>query len=100
MVITRRTLFAGMAAAMPALRAQQAQPQPQPPAGFRRENGPKPRSSPPICLYTDQLPLEIGYDEMGGLLKTLGFDGADLAVQPGGHIAPEHADLNFMRAIE
>ena len=97
MPMTRRALLAGMAA-VPAARTQQAAQ--QPPAGFRRESGPKPRSSPPICLYTDQLPMEIGYDEMGGLLKSLGFEGADLAVQPGGHIAPEHADLNFMRAIE
>ncbi len=101
MAFTRRALLAGIAAAIPPVRAQQATPQPaQPPAGFRREGGPKPRSSPPICLYTDQLPLEIGYDEMGGLLKTLGFEGADLAVQPGGHVAPDHADLHFMRAIE
>jgi sugar phosphate isomerase/epimerase len=72
----------------------------QPPAGFRREHVPKPRSTPAICLYTDQLPMEIGYEEMGGLLKTMGFDGADLMVQPGGHVGPEHADLDFERAIE
>lgn len=33
-------------------------------------------------------------------MKSMGFDGADLMVQPGGHIEPEHADLDFMRAIE
>lgn len=98
MVTRRRALLAGIAAGMTRVRAQQAAP--QPPAGFRREGGPKERSTPPICLYTDQLPLEIGYDEMGGLLRSMGFDGADLVVQPGGHIAPEHADLNFERAIE
>ena len=44
--------------------------------------------------------MEIGYEEMGSLMKTLGFEGADLVVQPGGHIKPEHADLDFMRAVE
>lgn len=87
MSITRRSLLAAMTAGGVA-------------AQFRRESGPKPRSTPALCLYTDQLPNEVGYEEMGGLLKTLGFDGCDLAVQPGGHIAPEHADLNFPRAIE
>lgn len=87
-----------MAAGVSQASAQQAAGTPS--AGFRRERGPKPRSTPPLCLYTDQLPLEIGYDEMGGLMKTMGFEGADIAVQPGGHITPEHADLDFMRAIE
>jgi sugar phosphate isomerase/epimerase len=96
--MTRRAVLAGIAAGMPLARAQQAGG--QPPAGFRRENGPKPRSTPAICLYTDQLPMEIGYEEMGGLLKTMGFDGADLVIQPGGHVGPEHADLDFERAIE
>jgi L-ribulose-5-phosphate 3-epimerase len=96
--MTRRAVLAALAAATSQAGAQQ--PAAQPPAGFRRETGPKPRSTPPICLYTDQLPNEIGYDEMGGLMKTMGFDGADLVVQPGGHITPEHADLDFMRAIE
>lgn len=98
MGMTRRALLAGIAAGMSPALAQQAAG--QPPAGFRREQGPKPRTTPAICLYTDQLPMQIGYDEMGGLIKTLGFDGADLVVQPGGHVAPEHADLDFMRAIE
>jgi len=98
MVMTRRALLAGLAAGISQANAQQ--PAAQPPAGFRRDKGPKPRSTPPVCLYSDQLPLEIGYEEMGGLLKTLGFDGVDLMVQPGGHVGPEHADLDFMRAIE
>jgi sugar phosphate isomerase/epimerase len=53
-----------------------------------------------LCLYTDQFPNEIGYDEMAGMLHMMGFDGCDLSVQPGGHVDPEHADLHFMRAIE
>jgi L-ribulose-5-phosphate 3-epimerase len=93
MALTRRQLVSGMAA------ASLAAGQDQPPGQFRRQNGPKPRSTPPVCLFSDQI-AKIGYDELGGILKMLGFDGCDLAVQPGGHIPPEHADLDFMRAIE
>jgi sugar phosphate isomerase/epimerase len=81
--------------AMASLAAAQDQPSGQ----FRRQNGPKPRATPPVCLFSDQI-MKIGYDELGGIYKTLGFEGCDLAVQPGGHITPEHADLDFMRAIE
>jgi L-ribulose-5-phosphate 3-epimerase len=95
MGITRRQLLSGVAAA--SLAAAQ---DPQPGGQFRRQNGPKPRSAPPICLFSDQLDPSIGYDELGGIIKMLGFDGCDLSVQPGGHIAPEHADLDFMRAVE
>ena len=93
MGLSRRQLLSGMAAA-PLAQAQNAQP-----GLFRRQNGPKPRSNPPVCLFSDQI-MKVGYDELGGILKMLGFEGCDLAVQPGGHITPEHADLDFMRAIE
>ena len=90
-------MVAGLAAATSL--AAQDKPTAAAPGQFRRQNGPKPRSTPPVCLFSDQI-MQIGYDELGGILKTLGFDGCDLAVQPGGHITPEHADLDFERAIE
>ena len=34
------------------------------------------------------------------VLRDLGFDGSDLAVVPGSHVAPEQADSDLMRAIE
>jgi len=98
MAVTRRgflsgSMLAGMAAAAgPA--AQQQEPVPP-----RHQNGPKPRSTPAICLYSDQL-LKVGYEEMAGMIRTLGFDGVELMAQPGGHIAPEHADLHLERGIE
>jgi sugar phosphate isomerase/epimerase len=93
MGLTRRQILSGLAAASIAA-AQDSQP-----GQFRRQNGPKPRSTPPICLFSDQI-AKVGYDDLGGILKMLGFDGCDLSVQPGGHIPPEHADLDFMRAVE
>jgi sugar phosphate isomerase/epimerase len=92
MALTRRQILAGMAAS-PLLAQQRTAP------GFRRENGPKPRTTPAICLYSDQM-MKVGYEEMGGLLKTLGFEGCDLMVQPGGHVTPEHADLDLERGVE
>jgi sugar phosphate isomerase/epimerase len=44
--------------------------------------------------------MKVGYEEMAGMIKMLGFDGVELMVQPGGHIVPEHADLHLERAIE
>lgn len=61
--------------------------------------GPKLRASPAICLFSEQ--LKVGYEELGGFIKMLGFDGCDLAVQEGGHIPPEgDVDLHLERAIE
>jgi sugar phosphate isomerase/epimerase len=34
------------------------------------------------------------------ILRDLGFDGCDLAVVPGSHIPPEHAEQDLMRGIE
>ena len=65
----------------------------------RNANGPRPRVKPPICLDSEALP-KIGYDEMGGFLGMLGFDGAVIAVAPGAHVTPEHADLDLMRFVE
>lgn len=98
MAVTRRgflngSMLAGMAAAAGSA-AQQQEPVPS-----RHQNGPKPRSTPAMCLYSDQL-LKVGYEEMAGMIRMLGFDGVELMAQPGGHIAPEHADLHLERGIE
>jgi sugar phosphate isomerase/epimerase len=65
----------------------------------RAARGPKARLSPAVCLHSEQL-RQVGYDELGGVLQTLGFDGCVISVEPGGHVTPEHADLDLMRAIE
>ncbi|MGA2119591.1 MAG: TIM barrel protein [Bryobacteraceae bacterium] len=65
----------------------------------RNADGPRPRALPAICLDSEAL-VKIGYDEMGGLLGMMGFDGAAIAVAPGAHVTPEHADLDLMRFVE
>jgi len=86
-----KSMLGGMAAAWQV--AAQSQ------TDTRRQAGPKPRSTPAICLYSDQL-LKIGYEEMAGMVHMMGFDGVELMAQPGGHIEPAHADLNLERGIE
>ena len=87
MSVTRRQLFAGMAAGATAA------------AQFRPGNGPKPRSTPSVCLYSQVL-IKVPYDELGPVLRSLGADGCNLTVMHGGHVAPEQSAVDLMRAIE
>ncbi|HEY2013434.1 MAG TPA: TIM barrel protein [Bryobacteraceae bacterium] len=87
MGLTRRQVLAGMA--MGVLRA----------AAQGRGNGPKPRSTPSVCLYSKLL-IKVPYDELGPVLRDLGADGCDLSVEPGGHVRPELSAVDLMRAVE
>jgi L-ribulose-5-phosphate 3-epimerase len=91
MSFSRRQLLAGIAAGGMSLRPGRAQ--------YHAGDGPKPRTAPSVCLYSQVL-IKVGYDELGPLLKSLGVDGCDLTVMPGGHVDPQEAGLHLMRAIE
>jgi sugar phosphate isomerase/epimerase len=88
MGLTRRQLLA--ASAFGASRAA---------AQFRPGNGPKIRSTPAVCLYS-QLLVKIPYDDLGPVVRTLGLDGVDLSVQKGGHINPDQSSVDMMRGVE
>jgi sugar phosphate isomerase/epimerase len=88
MLVTRRQLLAGAAAGASALAQQQ-----------HTANGPKPRLAPTISVHIEQFP-KIGYNDLGSFLHTLGVEGCVLSLQPGGHIPPERADWELMRAVE
>jgi sugar phosphate isomerase/epimerase len=88
MGLTRRQLLAAAAAG-----AGRAAAQAQYQAG-----GAKLRTRPPVCLYSKQL-AKVAYDDLGKLLRDLGFDGCDLSVEPGGHVLPGHAQADLVRAI-
>ncbi len=60
---------------------------------------PKPRVTPPLCLYS-QIVIKIEYADLGPILSGMGFDGCDLTVQAGGHVAPDRASLDLVRAVE
>jgi sugar phosphate isomerase/epimerase len=88
MSFTRRQVLAGTAAGALSAAAQS-----------RRADAPKLRVTPAVCLYS-QLLVKIPYDELGPILRSLGVDGCDLSVQPGGHVDPAQAGLHLPRAIE
>ena len=90
--------------APPAQSAPQTQQPPPtgPPDGPRvprPRTPPKPRTTPAVCLYSQHL-IKVEYEAVGMVLRDLGFDGCDLAVVPGSHIAPEQAGSDLMRGIE
>ncbi|HXA49026.1 MAG TPA: TIM barrel protein [Candidatus Acidoferrum sp.] len=94
MAISRRELL-GVVAAGTAL----AQDQPPGPNVPRPRTPPKPRSTPEVCLFSQHL-LKIEYQQLGLILKDLGFDGCNLAIIPGAHVPPEKAGSDLMREIE
>ena len=63
------------------------------------QQAPAPRTTPPLCLYSQAL-VKIDYADLAPALRGLGFDGCDLSVQPGGHVAPHMASLDLTRAVE
>jgi L-ribulose-5-phosphate 3-epimerase len=88
MGLTRRHLITGIAAGAARLAAQE-----------RRRAGPKLRTVPAVCLYSQVL-IKIPYDDLGPVLQGLGVDGCDLSVQPGGHVNPELSSVDMMRSVE
>jgi L-ribulose-5-phosphate 3-epimerase len=84
--VTRRQLLAGLAASTAA-------------AQVKPGNGPKARTSPAVCLYSQVL-IKVPYPELGEILRGLGVDGCDLTVMQGGHVAPEASAVDLMRAVE
>ena len=94
MALSRRELLGGIA--MAATAAAQDVPGPRVP---RPRTPPKPRTSPPVCLFSQHL-IKVEYESLGMILRDLGFDGCNLAIIPGGHVPAEKASSDLMRAIE
>ena len=42
----------------------------------------------------------LDYDQAAEVLKSAGYDGADLTVRPGGHVLPERVEEDLPRAVE
>jgi sugar phosphate isomerase/epimerase len=54
-----------------------------------------------LCLFSKHLP-GLDASGLGRALKSLGFDGVDLTVRPGGHVVPERAAADlppFLRTL-
>jgi L-ribulose-5-phosphate 3-epimerase len=58
-----------------------------------------PDAGPVFCLFSKPLP-ELGWDELGRVVKETGFDGVDLTVRPKGHVLPEQAARDLPRALD
>jgi sugar phosphate isomerase/epimerase len=58
-----------------------------------------PRPLPEVIVYSQNL-IQIGYPELGDIVKQIGFDGVDLSVFPGGHVEPRIANVDEVRAFE
>lgn len=53
----------------------------------------------PICVFSKHLQW-TGYEESGRIAASLGLDGLDLTVRPGGHVLPERVEEDLPRAVE
>ena len=52
-----------------------------------------------ICAFEKPLQF-LGYDELAELFATLGFNGIEAAVRPGGHVLPERVEQDLPRLHE
>ena len=84
MTITRRELLGAMAGGATAQTLPRSVPV---------------RTRPPVCLASGRL-QRLDYSELGPALRGLGLDGCDLLVRRGGHVEPERALADLLRAIE
>jgi len=56
------------------------------------------RFSRPLCIFSKHFP-ELGWADLAATAKSLGFDGIDLTVRRGGHVAPEKAAADLPLAV-
>jgi sugar phosphate isomerase/epimerase len=59
----------------------------------------QPPAAPPLCIFSQHL-SNLEYWDLGPVANDLGFDGIDLTVRPGGHVVPEKAPVDLLRAVE
>jgi L-ribulose-5-phosphate 3-epimerase len=60
---------------------------------------PKPAVAPQLCLYS-QVFIKVEYADLAPIIKGFGVDACDLSMQPGGHVRPDRASLDLVRAVE
>ena len=92
----RRFLGAATAAACAAV-APRASALPVREGPAREAPSPRPYAGK-LCFFTKPLP-EMDWRRLARSVKSLGFDGLDLTVRKGGHVAPERAAEDLPRAV-
>ncbi len=59
------------------------------------------QAAPPLSVHVFSKHLQfLDYPEMAAAAKTIGFDGVDLTVRPGGHVLPERVQEDLPQAVE
>ena len=53
----------------------------------------------PVCIFSKHLHW-LGYDRLGDVVASMGFDGIDLTVRPGGHVEPDRVEQDLPKAVE
>lgn len=59
----------------------------------------KPPAMPPVCVFSKHLQF-LDFPALAQALKSVGADGVDLTVRPGGHVLPGDAARDLPRAVE
>ena len=59
----------------------------------------KPGARPLLCVYSGCL-SKIPYPELSGIVREMGYDGADLTVMKGGHVDPSRYMVDLDRAFQ
>ena len=95
--ITRRTALAALGAAPLAFGQNQAQSERVTPEIAADRN--KKRIRPAVCAYSGCF-AKIPYTELPDIIRTLGYDGIDLTVMPGGHVDPSKYMVEMDRAFQ
>jgi len=53
----------------------------------------------PLCVFSKHLHW-IGYEDLGETVASMGFDGIDLTVRPGGHVEPASVEEDLPKVVE
>src|SRR5580704_16775817 len=109
--MNRRDAISALGAAALSARTAFAQPQETPPASTPPASTPqrvtpevaaaraKPGARPLLCAYSGCFP-KIPYAQLPEIIGSMGYDGMDLTVMPGGHVDPSRYMVDLDRAFQ
>src|ERR1700733_3476461 len=104
--MNRRDAISALGAAALSARAAFAQQPETPPASTPQRVTPefeaarlKPGARPLLCAYSGCFP-KIPYAQLPEIIGSMGYDGMDLTVMPGGHVDPSRYMVDLDRAFQ
>ena len=96
---TRRALLSAMGGAAFALGQDKPQTQPDRVTPDSEADRNRKRVRPAVCAYSGCF-AKIPYSELPDIIRTMGYDGIDLTVMPGGHVDPSKYMVEMDRAFQ